>query len=57
MTTKVKKRERMNAAEAGKKIIEKYPTVLAHLAEMERQEKLDLTTETDASKTPEEPKS
>lgn len=38
---------RPNFTEIATEVTEKYPTVLAHLAEMERQEKLELTDETD----------
>ena len=57
MTIKVNKRERPDVAAFGKMITEKYPTVLAHLAEMERREKLDRTDETDGDETPETLKS
>lgn len=57
MTIKVNKRERPDVAAFGKMITEKYPTVLAHLAETERQEKLERTEETDGDETPEGPKS
>ncbi|MDR7229989.1 hypothetical protein J2X45_001070 [Caulobacter sp. BE264] len=57
MTIKVKKRERPDVAAFGRKITEKYPTVLTHLAEMERQEKLERTDETGCEETLEGPKS
>lgn len=57
MTTEVRKRKRPDIAAFAKRTIEKYPTVMAHLAEMERQEKLEWTDETDGDETPEGPKS
>lgn len=57
MTIKVKKHERPDVAAFGKMITEKYPTVLAHLAEVEQQEKLERTEETDGDETPETSKS
>jgi hypothetical protein len=57
MTIKVKKRERPDVTAFGKMITEKYPTVLAHLAEMERQEKLERTDETGGDETPGKSKS
>ncbi len=57
MTIKAKKRERPDATAFGKMFIEKHPTVMAHLAEMERREKLARSDETDGDETPEGPKS
>lgn len=53
MTIRDKKRERPDAAKFARDTMKKFPNVMAHLAEMERQEKLERTDETDGDETPE----
>lgn len=48
---------RPDFAEIATKVTDRYPNVLADLAERERQEQLERTDETDGEETPEERRS